>query len=606
MRRSVALRLLRIARPYLGLLALALAATAIASALDGVTIVALVPLLKALFGTAGVLAGEATALESVTDRLLGPLLAGRGAGEAAALVVALLLLALVLKNLFAYGASQLSVAVQEGLVRDLRVRLYRHLLAVDLDLLQRTRQGQLIAGVIADADQCKLAVTAALVAFFQNLALIASSLVILAGISWRLTLLTLAAAPVLVVGVRHLLRRLLRHAREWAEERGRITATVSERLSAVELIRGYGGAGLEAEAFAVQADDYRRRAIRTQRFATLTHPVSEVFGGLVVILVIWAAANPAISGVAMGPEVTIVFLAAALKMMSPLKALSQFPTSMALALGGAERVFHWLDLPEVERDEPGQGLARFERDLEFDRVTFAYPGEPPALEGVSFRVAKGKMVAVVGPSGSGKTTLLELLPRLRDPTAGEIRLDGVPLTRLTRDSVRALMGVVAQDAIVLNDTVRANIAYARPDATADAVERAAAAANALEFIRRLPAGFDTVLGERGARLSGGQRQRIAIARALLRDPPLLILDEATSALDPESERLVREAIDRLMADRTVLVVAHRLATVLNADEILVLDRGRIVERGAHAQLLARSGLYRRLHDLQFDAALVPA
>lgn len=599
MRRSVALRLLGTARPYAGRFLLGAAATFLASVLDGVTVVILVPLLKTLFGTAGPLATDSTVLESVTTRVLGPLIEGLPPAQAAARLVALLLAGLVLKNALAYASSQLSFAVQEGLVRDLRVRLYRHLLAVDLGFLQRTRQGQLIAGVIADADQSKEAVNAALVRFFQNLVLILSSLVILATISWRLTLITLAAAPLLVLGVRQLLHRLRRHAREWAEERGRITATVTERLGAIKLIRGYGGEAAEAEEFARQADRYRKRVLRTQRFSSLTSPASEVFGGLVVILIIWAAANPAVTGVTLGPEVTIVFLAVALKMMSPIKSLSQFPAAMAIALGSAERVFEWLDLPEVERDQPGAGTARFEREITFDRVSFSFAGGEPVLREVSFTVPKGRVVALVGPSGAGKTTLLELLPRFYDPTTGEIRLDGVPLTRLTRHSLRALMGVVSQDAMLLNDTVFANIAYARPGATRAQVTAAAQAANALEFIQRLPQGLDTLLGERGARLSGGQRQRIAIARALLRDPPILILDEATSALDPESERLVQEAIDRLMQDRTVLVVAHRLATVRHADEIVVLDEARIVERGSHTELLARGGLYRRLYDLQF-------
>jgi len=218
---------------------------------------------------------------------------------------------------------------------------------------------------------------------------------------------------------------------------------------------------------------------------------------------------------------------------------------------------------------------------------------------VSFEVPKGQVVALVGPSGAGKTTLVELLPRFWEPTGGRILLDGVPLNTLTRGSVRDLMAVVGQDTILLNDTVHANIAYGMPQATRAEVERAAEAANATEFVARLPEGYDTMLGERGARLSGGQRQRIAIARALLRDAPILILDEATSALDTESERLVQQAIDRLMRDRTVLVIAHRLATVRHADQILVLDGGRIVERGTHDALLASGGLYRRLHDLQF-------
>lgn len=598
MEQRAGLRLLRVARPYWGLFVAGLAATLLASVLDGITIVVLIPLLKTLFGTAGSLASSGTTLERLMDRILAPLTNGVSASTAGTRLVVVLMVGLLLKNAFTYASNQLSVAVQEGLVRDLRVLLYRHLLTIELGFFQRTRQGQLISAVIADADQCKQAVTAALAAFFQNVVLILVSLTILSFTSVRLTLITVAAAPVLVLGIRQLLRRLRRYAGEWAEERGRLTSTVAERLGAIKLIRGYGAEGIEGAAFAEQADRYRKRLIRTQRFSSLTSPVSEVFGGLVIILIIWAAANPEVIGARLSPEATIGFLAVALKMMAPIKSLAQFPTSMALALASAERVFTWLDTESAEADRPDARPARLDRDLVFDRVRFSYGGED-VLTDVSFRVAKGQIVAIVGPSGAGKSTLLELVPRFHDPTAGEVRLDGVPLGALTRASLRATIGLVSQETVVLNDTVLANIAYGRPGATREQVREAAAAANALEFIDRLPDGFDTLLGERGTRLSGGQRQRIAIARALLRDPPLLILDEATSALDTESERLVQEAIDRLMKDRTVLVVAHRLATVQHADEIVVLDSGRIVEQGPHAALLARGGLYRRLYDLQF-------
>jgi ATP-binding cassette, subfamily B, bacterial MsbA len=258
-----------------------------------------------------------------------------------------------------------------------------------------------------------------------------------------------------------------------------------------------------------------------------------------------------------------------------------------------------LDEPAVEVERAGEGEARFEREIVFDRVSFRYGNGDPVLRDVSFTIPRGRVVALVGPSGAGKTTLADLLPRFHDPAAGRILLDGVPLDRLTRRSIRALMGVVSQDTVLLNDTVHVNIAYGSPGATRAQVEAAAKAANAAGFIGQLPEGFDTVLGERGTRLSGGQRQRIAIARALLRDPPILILDEATSALDTESERLVQQAIDRLMQDRTVLVIAHRLATVRDADEIVVLDEGRVVQRGSHEALYRAGGLYRRLHDLQF-------
>jgi subfamily B ATP-binding cassette protein MsbA len=272
---------------------------------------------------------------------------------------------------------------------------------------------------------------------------------------------------------------------------------------------------------------------------------------------------------------------------------------MAVALASAERVFDLLDQPPTEVDRPGEGEARFEREVRFEEVSFAYDAGDPVLSEVSFALPKGRVVALVGPSGAGKTTLADLLPRFHDPVSGRILMDGVPLTRLTRRSLRALMGVVSQDTVLLNDTVFANIAYGSPGATREAVAAAADAANAAAFIRQLPLGYDTLLGERGTRLSGGQRQRIAIARALLRDPPILILDEATSALDTESERLVQQAIERLMRERTVLVIAHRLATVRDADEIVVLDAGRVVQRGSHEELHRAGGLYRRLHDLQF-------
>jgi subfamily B ATP-binding cassette protein MsbA len=280
---------------------------------------------------------------------------------------------------------------------------------------------------------------------------------------------------------------------------------------------------------------------------------------------------------------------------------------MALALASAERIFQVLDEPPAEVDRPGEGEARFEREIVYDRVTFRYGAGPPVLTDVSFTIPKGRVVALVGPSGAGKTTIADLLPRFHDPSSGRVLLDDVPLTRIRRRSLRALLGVVSQDTVLLNNTVFANIAYGSPGATRDRVEAAAEAANAAAFIRQLPQGYDTVLGERGTRLSGGQRQRIAIARALLRDPPILILDEATSALDTESERLVQQAIDRLMRERTVLVIAHRLATVRDADEIVVLDEGRVVQRGSHDELYRAGGLYRRLHELQFrddDAVVV--
>jgi len=304
----------------------------------------------------------------------------------------------------------------------------------------------------------------------------------------------------------------------------------------------------------------------------------------------------------------IAFLLYVMRLLQPLKQLSQIPTTAQQSLASADRLFEILDAPsERQLDRGTIAPARFERSLAFDDVSFSYAGSdgagPAVLSGVSFTAGKGEVIALVGPSGAGKSTLVDLIPRFYEPTAGRVLLDGVDTRDVRLDALRALTGIVSQDTVLFNDTVRTNIAYGAPGRFSDErIEAAARAANAHRFIMELPEGYDTVLGERGARLSGGQRQRLAIARALLVDPPILILDEATSALDTESERLVQEAIDRLLAGRTVFVIAHRLSTVEHADQILVLDAGRIVERGRHAELLARGGAYWRLHSMQFRDA----
>ncbi|HEX3276836.1 MAG TPA: ABC transporter ATP-binding protein [Gemmatimonadales bacterium] len=595
------LRLLRQVRPYRGLLALGLATTALASLLDGFTLVILIPLLKHLFGTTAGLRPGSTQLEALVERLTEPLVAGLSPGAAAGRLVVLLAVGLLVKNLLGYASSQISVGVQEGLVRDLRTRIFDHLLTLDLGYFQRTRAGALISGIITEVDQTKTVITASLLALFQNIVVVATTLVVLSQISLRLTLLTLACVPAMVYLLQTLLKRLREHSRARARERGEVTAILTERIGAVRLIRSYGEEARESKRFAAQATRYRKQVIRTQRFSSLTSPLTEIFSGFLVILIIWAGTRPGLIGLSgpLAPETIIVFLIAALKLTSPLKTIASYPAVMAVTLASAERVFEILDEPSTEVDRPGEGPARFEREVAYDQVGFRYGQNPPVLRDVSFRLPKGKVVALVGPSGAGKTTLADLLPRLHDPTGGTITMDGVPLTRLTRRSLRSLMGVVSQDTVLLNDTVEANIAYGSPGATREQVEAAARAANADLFIAQLPQGYDTLLGERGTRLSGGQRQRIAIARALLRYPPILILDEATSALDTESERLVQQAIDRLMAERTVLVIAHRLATVRDADEIVVLEDGRVIQQGTHDQLFRAGGLYRRLYDLQF-------
>ncbi|HJX86383.1 MAG TPA: ABC transporter ATP-binding protein, partial [Gemmatimonadales bacterium] len=488
------LRLLRMVRPYWGLLAAGLATTTLASVLDGFVLVILIPLLKHLFGTSGALRTGSTQLEAWVDRVVDPLVAGLSPGAAAARLVVVLALGLLVKNVLSYASTQITVRAQEGLVRDLRVRLFDHLLTLDLAFFQRTRAGQLISALITEVDQTKTVITAALVSLFQNLVVVVVTLWVLSQISFRLTLFTLAFVPLLVLLLQRLIRRLRRHARARTRERGEITATVTERISAIRLIRSYGEEAREAAAFERQASRYRRQVIRTQRYSSLTSPLTEVFSGFLVILIMWAATRPGLLGLdaPLAPETIIVFLMAALRLTSPLKTISGYPAVTAVALASAERVFQVLDEPALEVDRPGEGEARFQREIVYDRVSFRYGKGDLVLSDVSFTIPRGRVVALVGPSGAGKTTLADLLPRFHDPTSGRILLDGVPLDRLTRRSIRSLMGVVSQDTVLLNDTVHVNIAYGSPGATRAQVEAAAEAANAAGFIRQLPEGYDTV------------------------------------------------------------------------------------------------------------------
>jgi subfamily B ATP-binding cassette protein MsbA len=515
-------------------------------------------------------------------------------------VILIVIALLLLKNLLSWFAAQLGASLQEYVTRDLRQSVYAHIAHLPLGYFQRTKTGQILSRVIVDTAETRLVITQMVTSSLQNLALVISYFVFLFLISWEMTLMAFGVVPVLGGALAPLLRKLRKGNRKKGTQQGEMTSVVQETVSGIRLVKSFGAEGVEVARFADASNRYAKLSVRLTRIAQLAAPVTEVIGTTVATILLWLGAREVLVDRNMTGADLIAFLLYALRMLQPIKQLSQLPTTAQSSLAAAERLFEVMDAPsEAQTDTGTIREAKFDREISFENVSFAYE-TAPVLSNVSFVARKGEIVALVGPSGAGKSTLVDLIPRFYPVSAGRITIDGVDTRDLTLPALRSLTGIVSQDTVLFNDTVRNNIAYGSDrQYTDEQVEAAARAANAHRFIAELPEGYDTLLGERGTRLSGGQRQRLAIARALLRDPPILILDEATSALDTESERLVQEAVDRLLEGRTVFVIAHRLSTVVHANQILVLDKGEIVERGTHAELLAARGAYHRLYSLQF-------
>jgi subfamily B ATP-binding cassette protein MsbA len=574
-----------------------------AAVLDVFSFTLLIPFLDRLFDQPS----RSTPISELQQRIVGVFLDDTNPQVALRNIIIVILAAVAIKNLFVWASGQLGAQLQEYVTRDIRNALYAHLQRLPLGFFVRTKTGDILARVLNDTQQTKQVITQAVTQSLQSAAVVLTTVVTLWVMSWRLTLLALVVAPVLIGLLQPLLRKLRKGHRRLSNQYGEMTAVVQESVSGIRLVKSFGGEDYEEARFREGSGRYARGMVRVTRLAVLAQPITETVGTAIAVTILWAGARMVDAG-AMTGSLLITFLILVMRMLQPLKQLSQVPTTAQQSLAAAERVFEVLDSPtESSLDRGTITTARFERALEFERVSFAYEKEP-VLSDVSLVAGKGEVIALVGASGAGKSTLVDLIPRFYEPTAGRILIDGVDTRAIALPALRSLIGIVSQDTVLFNDTVRNNLAYGASGRYTDAqIEAAARAANAHRFIAELPAGYDTILGERGTRLSGGQRQRLSIARALLVDPPILVLDEATSALDTESERLVQEAVDRLLEGRTVFVIAHRLSTIAHADQILVLDRGRIVEHGTHDALLARRGHYHRLHALQFgDRAAVGA
>jgi len=483
-------------------------------------------------------------------------------------------------------------------VRDLRNQLYERMIHQSHRFFSERSTGEMVSRVVSDADAIQAAVSTRMGDLLQESVTLVGLIVYVFVLNPVLALVSFIGAPLIVFPVVQFGKRLRKTTHRSQERMAEITTLLEETIRGVRIVKAFTMEPFEIGRFHEATRKHLRWTLSAQRIQALTSPVMELLAGLCMVA-LFAYAQERIAKGMLSAGQFASFLTALALMYAPVKKLNKVNLSLNTALSAAERVFRMLDIPnEVVEKENARELQNVGKGIRYDGVTFTY-GNEPVLRGIDLDVAPGEIVALVGGSGAGKSTLVNLLPRFYDVTTGAITVDGVDVRDAKLKSLRGLMGFVTQEVVLFNDTVRSNIAYGRTDVEEALVIDAARAANAHEFISNLPKGYDTSIGESGVLLSGGQRQRLAIARALFKDPPILILDEATSALDTESERLVQQALNNLMRGRTTMVIAHRLSTIRSAHKIVVLDKGAIAEVGTHEELLARQGVYRKLYDLQF-------
>ena len=515
------------------------------------------------------------------------------------LVVAAILLVFLIRGFATYGQTYTMSYIGQRVIIDIREALFKHLQRLDQAYFDRRKTGVIMSNLTNDVGALQTAIVDNLISFITEGVTLIGSLVSMILLDWKLTLVTLVIVPV-VLGIINIFGKRLRLAGHDVQGRiADITSLLQETISGIRVVRSFARESHEVKRYENENQRNFRAVMRATKLTSLLSPMVEFSAAIAVTVILWYGGYSVVTGVISAGSL-IAFLIYAINLSNPVKRLSQVYGNIQKAMAAGDRVFAILDTEPTVKEKPNaKPLPEVTGQVEFDHVSFSYDGEKNAITDLNLNVDPGQIIAIVGPSGAGKTTVANLLPRFYDVTEGALRIDGTDVRDVTFQSLREQIGLVPQDTMLFNATVKDNILYGRLDATDDEVYAAAKAANALEFIDKLPEGMQTMVGERGNSLSGGQRQRIAIARAILKNPKILILDEATSALDTESEKLVQEALERLMKGRTAFVIAHRLSTIKNADRIVVLKQGRIEEFGTHEQLLDRDGLYSHLYSVQF-------
>jgi ATP-binding cassette, subfamily B, bacterial MsbA len=610
------LRILSYVKPYWKHLVVSIFCTILYAILNGVSVYLTIPLLDTLFQqsrkvvvqnstanpASSILPDWAIKFGNEISQKFNEIILSGDKIDALIKICILVFIAFLLKNIFGYLQAYFLATVEQGTMKDMRDAAYRHLHKLPMSYFKKERVGNLISRITNDVNIVQASISTAFLNMIREPLSIIVFLGIAISISWKLTLLALVILPVSVFIITWIGLKLRRQSYLIQAKMADITSILQETISGVKIVKAFSMEKYENKKFMDETRYFFRLMLRIVRIRNASSPITEVLSTAVGVIIIYFGGVLVLKDQALSASEFMGFLFAIFQLMPPIKELSSVNNRIQESSAAGDRVFEIIDTnPNIVDVKDAVDIRRFEDSLVLDHVSFHYEDSPDlVLNNVNFSVQRGEIVALVGPSGGGKSTLVDLIPRFYDPTDGKILLDNVNIKDAKIESLRTLMGIVTQETFLFNESIKNNIAYGLGDYPFEKVEEAARTANAHNFIMEMPDGYDTVIGERGVKLSGGQRQRISIARALLKNPEIMIFDEATSSLDNESEMLVQEAIERLMVNRTTIVIAHRLSTIRNATRIVVLDRGEVIQIGKHDELIKDAkGLYKKLYEMQF-------